>query len=708
MNQIALQVYRFLKVLLVFFVGAIILVVILWMTTQHLQEEIDAESLEQTEAFRTKTQGTLQFLTVPLRVLETVPEIVSLLSQPSSEGARIVDQMLEKAAKILFVDAIFLMDAQGVTLSASNWRTPESFVGKNYAFRPYFQQAMTGNVGTYVAQGVTSKTVGIYIARPVSNQDNTQLGVVVIKYPADVLLPRQGQQIQSPRYFIADEMGIIFSSNYKELFLGSTGELDSPTRSCIESTRKYDLSLVGKPSGIVELLADHAPLDEYVSGSRIRWQTAGKNSWYSFLPPTGFHGRILDLPHPAGWKVGVLLPNNNEFTTEHLIARGLAGLLAYMVLLLLLFFFIQRRRHHAYVSLLVRHVPAAMALFDRDMKYLHASQRWLDNHKLATHSVTGKSHFALCPDLPARWRDIADNCLNGVWERKDAELFENRDGSSDWYTWEALPWRDRHGRIGGILMFSERITERIRMEKQVAWQRDKLAYERGFIEEIIVRMRASQRFDPHRMRFVMAPVEKTAGDLLLSARPADGSQYVMLGDFTGHGLTAALGGPLVSDIFYSMTAKGLPLADIVREINRQLKLKMPTGLFMAACFAELNPGRDLLTVWNFSMPELLLFAEGAIVARFPSDDLPMGVIAELDGESVSHAFHPGNRLIAFSDGVVEVADPEGNFLGQEAVESVLLQILIADQNLELLKNVLEAYRDQPDQADDITIVELNH
>ncbi len=103
------------------------------------------------------------------------------------------------------------------------------------------------------------------------------------------------------------------------------------------------------------------------------------------------------------------------------------------------------------------------------------------------------------------------------------------------------------------------IIVRKNMEAEIKEHRDQLTYEREIIEEIITRMRTTTRFDNRNLRYLQTSVETTAGDILLSAFRPDGGQHLMLGDFTGHGLPAALNGPTVSDIFYAMTGKGLPL-----------------------------------------------------------------------------------------------------------------------------------------------------
>jgi two-component system, HptB-dependent secretion and biofilm response regulator len=114
---------------------------------------------------------------------------------------------------------------------------------------------------------------------------------------------------------------------------------------------------------------------------------------------------------------------------------------------------------------------------------------------------------------------------------------------------------------------------------EVNKQRDRLTFERELIENIITRIRQSEEFDPKGIRFLIDPVEKTAGDMLLSACSPNGTQHIFLGDVTGHGLPAAIIGPTVSDIFYSMTRKGFSSGVILSEINRKLNITEVSAFF---------------------------------------------------------------------------------------------------------------------------------
>ncbi|MBK8267714.1 MAG: PAS domain S-box protein [Planctomycetes bacterium] len=113
------------------------------------------------------------------------------------------------------------------------------------------------------------------------------------------------------------------------------------------------------------------------------------------------------------------------------------------------------------LQLFVEHTPAAVAMLDRDMKYIIASKRWMQDYRLSDASIVGRSHYDVFKDLPDRWRHVHERCLAGSVESCAEDIFPREDGAIDWVRWETLPWFHNSGEIGGIIMFTEVITERV-------------------------------------------------------------------------------------------------------------------------------------------------------------------------------------------------------------------------------------------------------
>lgn len=246
------------------------------------------------------------------------------------------------------------------------------------------------------------------------------------------------------------------------------------------------------------------------------------------------------------------------------------------------------------------------------------------------------------------------------------------------------------------------------VHEEVRLNRDKLAYERGIIEDTLSRIRSADEFDASDMRYLMAPVESTAADILLSAFRPDGIRYIMLGDFTGHGLSSALAGPTVADTFYAMTKRGLSAVSIITEINSKLAEKLPANIFLAACFIEFNPETNSVVLWNASLPELVLFRAGMPVERFKSELLALGIVEDLPLDKAERVIDlkPGDYLYAYTDGALEAYDANGEMFGQQRFENLLSSIITQDKALETVIEELENYQTGYSRADDFTMLEI--
>ena len=246
-------------------------------------------------------------------------------------------------------------------------------------------------------------------------------------------------------------------------------------------------------------------------------------------------------------------------------------------------------------------------------------------------------------------------------------------------------------------------------------QRDQLSYHAKYIEReheiaerIFKRIIRNDALDVPNIKFLLSPVALFNGDILLVAPKPRGGQHVMLGDFTGHGLSAAIGAMPAAEIFYSMTEKGYSIADIAAEINEKLHKTLPTGLFCAACLLDVDINNNKIAVWNGGIPDVIIYSkEIGIKKCFPSTKLPLAVLSSqkfLNEIQISE-ISVGDRIYLYSDGLIEATNSDGEMFGQNRLELCFAK----NNNEEMFDTViseLNGFRAGNEQDDDITLIEI--
>lgn len=205
------------------------------------------------------------------------------------------------------------------------------------------------------------------------------------------------------------------------------------------------------------------------------------------------------------------------------------------------------------------------------------------------------------------------------------------------------------------------------------------------------------------------PMGTFSGDMVLSAILPSGGIRILLCDFTGHGLPAALGAVPVSTIHSAVAKKGLPLAILMNELNNKLNELLPTGIFCCIAGIDLDASRTQAQIWNAGLPEVLVVNQtGEITQRIVSNHLPLGVVAynknELHCSEIKLGV--GDSIYALSDGLTEAENELGDMLGQQRFEQLLMSQTDEHGRLTDIRSSVEKFVGKAAPTDDISLIEI--
>jgi len=164
------------------------------------------------------------------------------------------------------------------------------------------------------------------------------------------------------------------------------------------------------------------------------------------------------------------------------------------------------------------------------------------------------------------------------------------------------------------------------------------------------------------------------GDVLLIGKSPAGGVYVMLGDFTGHGLPAALGSLPLSQLFHSLVLKQLSVGDLARELNSTLADFLPDYMFCAAVIAEFNASGNKMRLWSGGLHDsLILDDQNEVQQRISSLHMPLGILDDEDfnTECGEYDLQANNKIIFYTDGILEASNDRGELFGRQRFESAL-------------------------------------
>lgn len=199
------------------------------------------------------------------------------------------------------------------------------------------------------------------------------------------------------------------------------------------------------------------------------------------------------------------------------------------------------------------------------------------------------------------------------------------------------------------------------------------------------------------------------GDVLLAAMRPNGNLCVLLGDFTGHGLAAAIGAMPLSQTFYSMVAKGFSIRDMASEINRKLKEILPVSVFCCAVMVDMDFRGKQVEIWSGGMPDSFLFrAATGDVLPISSNHMALGILPpeRFSAKTAFHAMENNDRLYLWSDGIIEAENQFGEMFGEERLKNIFTHNPQPEQLFGAINQTLDQFIDNTQRSDDISIAEI--
>ena len=258
-----------------------------------------------------------------------------------------------------------------------------------------------------------------------------------------------------------------------------------------------------------------------------------------------------------------------------------------------------------------------------------------------------------------------------------------------------------------ILLHKENQLQKEKLELQQLQQEEEKKVAEGIFNNLLHKNNLITNYiDTYRK-----PADTFNGDVIMAANNSRGGVNVMLGDFTGHGLIAAICTLPVVNIFYEMSEKGSSILEIISELNKNIINILPNGRFFCANLVSLNREKRVLEIVNAGMPDVILYNKNlGIRKKISSKNLPLGIVdlEKSEFKFERHDLLEGDQVFLYSDGLLEAEDKnDKSEYGQDKLESFIEKHQASDQLVDNVKIDLISFSGGENFHDDVSFLNIN-
>jgi PAS domain S-box-containing protein len=433
--------------------------------------EAERQALNRLVATKRNLSAFLSENVKPVRVLAGLKEIREALTRPDAASLAQANAMLDHFQKTLGAEVCYLMDQKGNTLASSNRQASDSFVGINFAFRPYFQKAITGTPTSYLAIGITSKRRGAYYSHPVAGNQEAPLGVVVIKASIEHI----EEELSADRdeiILVTDPHGIIFISTRQDWLNHAIKQLSPEDTARVARSVQFGegpwlwtgLTLKGHRTAVDaagnKYLMNQLELDRYTGWNVVHLRSYKAITKTVSDPIIRITGHIiLILLLLIGLAVGILYRKASKELTRRKEAE--------MAL----------RQSEARYRSLYNNTPAMLHSVDPEGNLLSVSDYWCEMLGYRREEVLGRKIMEFHTEDSRRYAEevvFPEFREHGLV--KDASYqFRKKDGEVIDVLLSAFGERDEQGNLARSLSVSIDVTERLKAERALKQAKEELS-----------------------------------------------------------------------------------------------------------------------------------------------------------------------------------------------------------------------------------------
>ena len=409
--------------------------------------------------------------TKPVKTLSGLVEIRRALQEPNEKNLEIANRILDHFNQSLDTSVCYLMDLNGETIASSNRDEADSFVGKNFSFRPYFREALAGNPSIYMGLGIESGSRGVYYSHPVyQNYGLKIVGVAVIKAPIE-LIEKELSQGDQEIILLVDPHGLVFVSSHPRWLFNTLDRLSDAESSELVKSRQFgkgpfpwtglfrrDSDHLVDETGL-EYLSYRLPIDGFPGWSVVYLQDL--ESIYKGLVDPFYDLKnvpLLPLCVLVGLSVGILYKKASQNIVKRKLAEEALR---------------QSEERYRY---LYNNTPGMLHSIDPSGRLVSVSDYWLETLEYHRDEVIGKKLSDFLTEDSRRYADevALSEFLEKGYLSDISYQFRKRSGATIDVLLSAIAERDNHGKVSRSLAVLVDITEQKRAEAELRVTREKL------------------------------------------------------------------------------------------------------------------------------------------------------------------------------------------------------------------------------------------